>query len=207
MLFQFMANAHLYFPLTREQPEIHPLENRGQRVHGGPGRGGKPSACQPSQISFRLPARLVTQTAVSCIWTTAALIRHEGRFPCCMLLPVPLVHHRLHHQLRSCPWYLGVSCPGRWEGALLGPAVQWFSSPPSVTSSEWFSWCCHGNSPCSRRRGNVCGIQLLPDVGRREPAFHPVQVPTAGRDGRFKIGARGRKGMTLNDSSQTMPGN
>lgn len=27
-----------------------------------------------------------------------------------------------------------------------------FSLPPSLTSSEWFSWCCHGNGACSLQK-------------------------------------------------------
>lgn len=46
------------------------------------------------------------------------------------------------------------------------------------------------NGACGRRRGNVCGIQLLPGVGSREPTFYPAQVPTAGRDSGFKMGDR-----------------
>lgn len=37
----------------------------------------------------------------------------------------------------------------------------------------------------------MCGIQLLPGVGKREPAFYPVQLPTVRKDVRFKMRGRG----------------
>lgn len=79
--------------------------------------------------------------------------------------------------------------PGEVRGSFAG--ARGWSSHPSLTSLEWFSWRCHGNGACSHIRGNVCGIQPLPGVGRRETAFYPVQVPTVGRDGRVKMGGRG----------------
>lgn len=91
MPFQFMASACLYFPLTREWPEMHLLENRRQHGRGGPGRGRKPSACQPSWISFHLPARLGTRTAVSCVLEPQQLSSDAkaGFHPawCCPCLP------------------------------------------------------------------------------------------------------------------------
>lgn len=198
MLFQFMASAYFYFPLTREQPEIHLLQNRRQRTLGGPERGGGSSACRPSQISFLLPAQLGTRTAVSHVFEPQQLSSDtKGGFHaawCCLCLQslagltgcmvnfVPT----LDFSKRLVQGGEGELCWG-----------QRFSLPPSLTSLEWCSWCCHGNGACSHRRGNVCGIQLLPGVGRREPAFYPVQVPTAGRDVRFKMGGRGGEQIRL----------
>lgn len=102
----------------------------------------------------------------------------------------PSVPPRLCDQLHSCPWFLRMPCPGRWEGALL---EGWFSFLPSQTSLKWLSCCCHGNGVWSHRRRNMCGIQLLPGVGRREASFYPVRIPTGGRDVRFKMGRQGKE--------------
>lgn len=44
--------------------------------------------------------------------------------------------------------------------------------------------------PAVAEGGNVCGIQLLPGVGKREPTFHPVQPLTVRKDVRFKMGGK-----------------
>jgi len=100
------------------------------------------------------------------------------------------------------PWLLRV-----WRGETELGWGRWFSLPPSLTSLEWFSLRCHGNGACSRRRGIVRGTQPLPGVGRRQPVFHPVQVPTAGRDGGFKMGGEGDREMALSCSSEIVAGN
>ena len=66
--------ARLCFSLTREQPEIHLLQDRRQRGRGAPGRGGKLDARRLSLVSFHSPAQLGTRTAVPRVFEPQQLL-------------------------------------------------------------------------------------------------------------------------------------
>lgn len=54
-----------------------------------------------------------------------------------------------------------------------------------------FSFCCHGDGACGRRRGDVCGIQALPCVVRREQAFCWVPSSHRGQRADLRWGVEG----------------
>lgn len=123
-------------------------------------------------------------------WSTATLTMHKGRFSGCMVLLGPQC-------LPGCAISFTL-VPGFSECLLQGGERElcWrgdsHSLPPRPVWNG-FSCCCHGNGAWSHRRGNMCGIQQLPGVGRREPSFYPVQVPTGGRYVRFKMRGAGER--------------
>lgn len=204
VLFQFMGSAHLYFPLNREQLEINTSATELQAMYSWRTWEGRrtehflagtdllPLTCTTgcsNCMTWVWSSSRQTQREVSTLCGAAFALHPSQSSPSASLLPL-ISQSALSREVKG-------SFAGAGDSSCLPPWPVWSGFPGAAMETV----------PAVCRRGNVCGIQPLPGVGRREPAFYPVQVPTEGRDVGFKWGAGERTDMTLNSSSETMAGN
>lgn len=146
-----------------------------------------------------------TRTAVSRVWATAALIRHERRFLCCVVLPVPSVSPRLRDQLRSCPWFLRVPCAARRKEALLLPVLLLASRLRPVWSG--FPAATMETVPTVTEGGMCVAFSRCQVWGRESLHFTHSKFPLRGETSHSTWGAGERRDTALKHSSETRAAN
>lgn len=195
MLFKFMENAHLYFPLTSEQPETRLLQNHQQCSLGRPGEGRRAEhlLAIPDLLSLTCATRH-SSCCITCIWATATLIDTKGGF-CCMVPPVPSIPcrpDRLPSQHFS-------GCP---QGAGAG------GSPASLPDQFGVVFLVLPWKQCLWSWERECGWHsAAARCGEERGCIPPSPSSHYWRDVAFKMGGRGRTQMALNHSSEAMAGN
>lgn len=208
VLFQFMGSAHLYFPLNREQLEINTSATELQATYSRRTWEGR-RAERFLAVTDLLPLTCTTGRSncrMTRVWSSYHQIRREVSTLCGAAFAFhPSQASQSTPSASLLPLISQSALSREVKGSFAGAGGSPCLPPWPVRSG--FPGAAMETVPAVCRRGNVCGIQPLPGVGRREPAFYPVQVPTAGRDVGFKWGAGERTDMTLNSSSETMAGN